>query len=71
MNGVFLCEKPFYTVLMLGKSESQGVLFTKCHFARTKETNIPIYRKGDLTFVDYWMVYLLMYACTLNNKREK
>jgi len=45
MNGVFLCEKPFYTVLMLGKSESQGVLFTKCHFARTKETNIPIYRK--------------------------
>ena len=27
--------------------------------------------KGDLTFVDYSMVYLLMYACTLNNKREK
>ena len=69
MNGVFLCEKPFYTVLMLGKSESPGVLFTKCHFVRTRETNIRSIAKGDLTFVDYWMVYLLMYACTLNNRR--
>ena len=71
MNGVFLCEKPFYTVLMLGKSESQGVLFTKCHFLEQGKLIFRSIAKGDLTFVDYSMVYLLMYACTLNNRREK
>ena len=65
MNGVFLCEKPFYTVLMLGKSESQGVLFTKCILLEQGKLIFRSIAKGDLTFVDYWMVYLLMYACTL------
>ena len=74
MNGVFLCEKRFILYLCLEKANLREFCFTKCHFARTRETNIPIYRKKViLLLLIYSMVYFTnvrMYIKIIEEKND-